>query len=274
MDLIGHDLRRFTTIRDEIADFSRRLGRPIPVTVPISALAGENVVTKSDEMSWYDGPPLLDLLDAAPGESFRAELPLRMPVQGVNRPQTNEHHDFRGYMGRIESGAIEVGQKISVYPNGLTTTVTGIYIGSTPVNRAEAPASVCVTVADELDVSRGDLIADPVSVPQVARKLAADLVWLDRANLDMRRPYLIKHGARTHQAKIESLDHLLDITTLSQIDAEGQLATNEIGRVTLRIGTDVPFDPYEDNRATGAFVVLDPATNATLAGGIIRGAAA
>jgi sulfate adenylyltransferase subunit 1 (EFTu-like GTPase family) len=177
-------------------------------------------------------------------------------------------------MGRIESGSIEVGQKISVYPNGLTTTVTGIYLGSTPLQRAEAPTSVCITVADELDVSRGDIFADPANAPQVARKLAADLVWLDRAALDMRRPYLIKHGARTHQAKIESLDHLLDITTLSQIDAEGKLATNEIGRVTLRIGTDVPFDLYDDNRATGAFVVLDPATNATLAGGIIRGAAA
>jgi sulfate adenylyltransferase large subunit len=274
MDLIGHDLRRFASIRDEIADFSRRLGRPIPQAVPISALAGENVVNRSDEMSWYDGPPLLDLLDAAPGESFRVELPLRMPVQGVNRPQTKEHHDFRGYMGRIESGSIEVGQKISVYPAGLSTTVTGIYIGNTPVSRAEAPTSVVITVADELDVSRGDLIADPASPPQVARKLAADLVWLDRANLDMRRPYLIKHGARTHQAKVESLDHLLDITTLSEIEAEGQLATNEIGRVSLRLGTDIPFDLYEHNRATGAFVVLDPATNATLAGGIIRGAAA
>ena len=129
-------------------------------------------------MAWYDGPPLLDLLDAAPGESFRVELPLRMPVQGVNRPQTKEYHDFRGYMGRIESGAVEVGQKISIYPNGLSTTVTGIYIGSTPMQRAEAPASVCITVADELDVSRGDLIADPVSAPQVTRKLAADLVAL------------------------------------------------------------------------------------------------
>ena len=274
MDLIGHDLRRFAAIRDEISDFSQRLGRPIPQAVPISALAGENVVNKSDEMQWYDGPPLLDLLDAAPGESFRTELPLRMPVQGVNRPQTKEYHDFRGYMGRIESGAIEVGQKISVYPAGLTTTVTGIYIGSTPLQRAEAPSSVVITVADELDVSRGDLIADPAKPPQVARKLAADLIWLDRAALDMRRPYLIKHGARTHQAKVESLDHLLDITTLSEIGAEGQLATNEIGRVSLRLGTDVPFDLYEDNRATGALVVIDPATNATVAGGIIRGGAA
>ena len=274
MDLIGHDLRRFAAIRDEVADFSQRLGRPIPTAVPISALAGENVVHKSDQMQWYDGPPLLDLLDSAPGESFRLESPLRMPVQGVNRPQTTEHHDFRGYMGRIESGAMEVGQKISIYPAGLTTTITGIYVGSTQLQRADAPTSVTITVADELDVTRGDLIGDPANPPQVARKLAADLIWLDRAPLDLRRPYLIKHGARTHQAKVETLDHLLDITTLAEIEAEGQLATNEIGRVALRLGTDVSFDTYEANRATGALVMIDPATNATVAGGIIRGASA
>ena len=274
MDLIGHDLRRFTAISEEIADFCRRLDRPAPVAVPISALNGDNVVRRTGEMSWYEGPTLLELLEQAPGESFRTELPLRLPVQGVNRPpQHGEFRDFRGYMGRIETGALEVGQKIAVYPSGLTTAVAGIYVGSSSVQRAEAPASVTVTFANELDVARGDLIADPFRPPKAARRLAVDLVWLDRAPLDLKRPYLVKHMARIHQARLESLDNLLDVTTLATLEAEGQLATNEIGRVVLRLAGDVPFDVYSENRATGALVLIDPASNATVAGGIIRDAA-
>jgi sulfate adenylyltransferase subunit 1 (EFTu-like GTPase family) len=176
-------------------------------------------------------------------------------------------------MGRIETGSLEVGQKITVYPSGLGATVTGIYLGSTSVQRAEAPASVTVTFANELDVQRGDLIADPYRAPQLARRLAVDLVWLDRTPLDLKRPYLVKHMTRTHQARMESLDNLLDVTTLATLEAEGQLATNEIGRVVVRLANDVPFDPYAENRATGALVLIDPASNSTVAGGIIREAA-
>jgi sulfate adenylyltransferase subunit 1 len=274
MDLIGHDLRRFSAISEEIADFCRRLDRPAPVAVPISALNGDNVVRRTGEMSWYEGPTLLELLEQVPGESFRTELPLRLPVQAVNRPpQVGEFRDFRGYMGRIETGALEVGQKITVYPSGLTTTVAGIYLGNSSVQRAEAPASVTVTFANELDVARGDLIADPFRPPKTARRLAVDLVWLDRTPLDLKRPYLMKHMARIHQARLESLDNLLDVTTLATLEAEGQLATNEIGRVVLRLPAEIPFDAYAENRATGALVLIDPASNATVAGGIIRDAA-
>jgi sulfate adenylyltransferase large subunit len=274
MDLIGHDLRRFAAIRDEIADFCRRLERPAPEAVPISALNGENVVNRSDEMAWYEGPSLLELLERAPGESFRAELPLRLPVQGVNRPsQQGEFRDFRGYMGRIETGSIEVGQKIAVYPGGLTTTIASIHIGSTPCQQANAPASVVVTLADALDVSRGDLIADAFRPPRTARRLAVDLIWLDRMPLDLKRPYLVKHMARIHQARLDSLDNLLDVTTLATLEAEGQLATNEIGRVVLRLANEIPYDAYAENRATGALILIDPASNATVAGGMIHEAA-
>ena len=273
MDLIGNDLRRFAAIRDEVADFSRRLGRPAPATVPISALNGENVMNLSSEMSWYTGPTLLQLLEEAPADSYRMGLPLRLPVQMVNRPQTKELHDFRGYMGRIETGSIEVGQKIAVYPSGLTTTVADIYVGMKKVERAEAPASVTITFADQRDVSRGDLIVAAEAPPQIARRIAVDLIWLDRAPLDLKRGYLVKHGARTHQVKLQSLDNLLDVTTLATLEAEGTLGINEIGRVVLRLASDLPFDPYETNRATGALILIDPATNATVAGGIIRGAA-
>ncbi len=273
MDLIGHDLRRFANIRDEVADFSQRLGRPAPAAVPISALNGENVMTRSSEMSWYDGPTLLELLEDAPADSYRMGLPLRLPIQMVNRPQTKELHDFRGYMGRIETGSIAVGQKIAVYPSGLTTTVAEIYLGAKKVERADAPASVTVTFADQRDVSRGDLIVAADAVPQIGRRLSVDLIWLDRQPLDLKRTYFIKHGARAHQAKPQSLDNLLDVTTLATLEAEGTLGVNEIGRVVLRLAADLPFDPYEVNRATGSLILIDPATNATVAGGIIRGAA-
>ena len=213
------------------------------------------------------------LLEEAPADSYRMGLPLRLPVQMVNRPQTKELHDFRGYMGRIETGSIEVGQKIAVYPSGLTTTVADIYVGMKKVERAEAPASVTITFADQRDVSRGDLIVAAEAPPQIARRIAVDLIWLDRAPLDLKRGYLVKHGARTHQVKLQSLDNLLDVTTLATLEAEGTLGINEIGRVVLRLASDLPFDPYETNRATGALILIDPATNATVAGGIIRGAA-
>jgi sulfate adenylyltransferase subunit 1 len=226
------------------------------------------VVERGARLPWWDGPTLLELLEAAPPEHLGGREPLRFPVQWVCRPQTAEHHDFRGVAGRVESGEVAVGDRIRVLPSGLETRVTEIRLGDERLERAVSEQSVTLVLEDQVDVSRGDLLASPASAPEPVRRVDAMLCWLSERPLSPRRRYLVRHTTRETKADVAGISWRVDLAALEQVPAEG-LAMNDIGRVTLRLAAPIAADRYEENRATGAFIVIDEATNDTAGAGMI-----
>ena len=243
MDLVGFDRGVYDAIRDSFTDL---LDGSAVHTIPLSALHGDNVVERSDRTPWFAGPPLLEYLETVTLQETTATAPFRMPVQLVVRPD----HTFRGYAGRIASGTIRPGDPVKVWPSGVTTRISRIVTWDGDLESAFAPMSVTLTLEDDVDVSRGDLLAaGPV---QVGRSVAAHVVWMDERPLDPGRVYLLKHASRTVTAEIDT-----------------PLALNEIGLVTVTASRPLVFDAYEGNRATGSFLLIDPATNATAGAGLI-----
>ena len=246
MDLVGFSRTVFEEIRD---GFSGLLDGASLHAIPISALHGDNVVTRSAETPWFTGAPLLEYLETITVDSEAAARPFRLPVQLVLRPD----HEFRGYAGQIASGTIRPGDPVTVYPSGRRSRVTRIVTWDGDLELAHAPMSVTVTLDDEIDISRGDILA--TSPLQAGRRVEAQVVWMDERPLDPRRVYLLKHATRIVSAELK-----------------GTLALNDIGLVPVTASRPLVFDPYEQNRTTGSFVIVDPATNATAgAGMIVRG---
>jgi bifunctional enzyme CysN/CysC len=264
MDLVEFSQERFDEIAHEFDAFVAGLGATTDVVaVPISALNGDNVVDRSPSTPWYQGPTLLDHLERVEPAVADIRTGARLPVQYVLRPQTDEFHDYRGYAGTIAGGVLRPGDEVVVLPSGRTTTVVGI---------EGAHRAVSVQLADDLDVSRGDLIAAAADPPPVRRELDATLCWFDEnASLKSGETYLLKHTTRTVKARVESVVHRVDVESLATEDADG-LALNEIGRVRLRLGHPIFADPYSANRATGCFVLIDQHSNDTVAAGIVRDA--
>jgi bifunctional enzyme CysN/CysC len=264
MDLVEFSQERFDEIAHEFDAFVAGLGATTDVVaVPISALNGDNVVDRSPSTPWYQGPTLLDHLERVEPAVADTRTGARLPVQYVLRPQTDEFHDYRGYAGTIAGGVLRPGDEVVVLPSGRTTTVVGI---------EGAHRAVSVQLADDLDVSRGDLIAAAADPPPVRRELDATLCWFDEnASLKSGETYLLKHTTRTVKARVESVVHRVDVESLATEDADG-LALNEIGRVRLRLGHPIFADPYSANRATGCFVLIDQHSNDTVAAGIVRDA--
>jgi len=272
MDLVDYAQSVFEEIRTGFGGFLQRMGAADCVFVPVSALHGDNVVDRSAHMAWYSGPTLLDVLEQAdPG---RGEQPLRFPVQMVSRPQQGQDAAFRGYMGRIESGSVRPGDRVVVLPGGQETRVKQILAwtgeGLTTRSAACAPQSVTLVLADELDVSRGDMIAAAAEPPRVAREMEAIVCWMDNSPLDSRRKYLVKHTTRTAKAVIRSVLSRLDVNTALESQPDG-LALNDIGRVRLAVQTPLAFDRYRDNRSSGGFILIDESTHHTVAAGMITG---
>jgi sulfate adenylyltransferase subunit 1 len=273
MDLVGYAAAPFEAI---CADFRAWLDRQPALHVgvdfiPISALAGANVVDRHPLLAWFDGPTLIELLEQAPAHEADLEAPLRLPVQWVCRPSQS---DFRGYAGRIETGEIALGDEIVVFPSGRRSTVDGIAIGSTPVDRACAGQSVMVTLADELDISRGDLLArSGPSAPRPASRIDATVCWLGRQPLDSRRDYLLRQATRETRVRVGAVGARLDIEALEWQEAASRAEPNDIVRLQLDTQHPVAADTYAENRATGSFILIDPATNDTLAAGLIAGIA-
>jgi sulfate adenylyltransferase subunit 1 (EFTu-like GTPase family) len=214
--------------------------------IPISALDGDNVVTRSEQTPWFTGAPLLEYLETVAVDKNVHAHPFRLPVQLVLRP----NQEFRGYAGQIASGTIRPGDAISVWPSGRRTRVKRIATWDGDLDLAHAPMSVTLTLEDDVDVSRGDVLA--TTVPQIGRRFEAHIVWMDERPLDPRRVYLLKHAARVVTAELDST-----------------LAMNDIGLVNVRSSRPLVFDPYPENRATGSFIVIDPATSATAGAGMI-----
>ncbi|MCV7257415.1 adenylyl-sulfate kinase [Mycobacterium shimoidei] len=270
MDLIDWDRETFEAIRDEFHAFATRLDIHDVATIPMSALHGDNVVTKSDRTPWYDGPALLSHLEKVYIAGDRNMVDVRFPVQYVIRPKTHEHHDYRSYAGSVASGVMRPGDEVIVLPAGKVSRITGIDGPSGPVDEAFPPMAVSVRLADDIDISRGDMIARTNNHPRVTQDFDATVCWMaDGSVLEPGREYLIKHTTRTTRAKVTTLDYRLDVNTLHRDKSATALQLNELGRVSLRTQVPLLLDEYTRNASTGSFILIDPATNGTVAAGMV-----
>jgi sulfate adenylyltransferase large subunit len=263
MDLVDFDRGKFDAIVAELAEIARRVELKGLFAIPVSALAGDNIVTPSTRMSWWTGGTMLDHLETVSVTEEHAPTGFRLPVQLVLRPGLG----YRGFAGQIVSGTIRTGDEIVVLPSGRRTRVTGVDVGGTDVGTGHAPMSVALRLADDIDVSRGDMFVRADDLPRVASDVDADLVWMSERALDPEKTYLLKHTTRTVRATVEVLE-TADPETL-QPTAAAPLALNDIGRVRVRCRTPIFFDPYRTNRGTGAFILIDAVTNDTVAAGMI-----
>jgi bifunctional enzyme CysN/CysC len=270
MDLIDWDRERFESIRDEFHAFAARLDVQDVTSIPLSALHGDNVVTKSDRAPWYDGPALLSHLEEVYIAGDRNLVDVRFPVQYVIRPHTLEHQDHRSYAGTVASGVMRPGDEVVVLPLGKTTRITAIEGPNGPVAEAFPPMAVSISLADEIDISRGDMIARTNNHPRVAQQFDATVCWMaDGTALEPGRDYVIKHTTRTTRARITALDYRLDVNTLHRDKSATALKLNELGRISLRSQVPLLLDEYTRNASTGSFILIDPDTNGTVAAGMV-----
>jgi sulfate adenylyltransferase subunit 1 len=268
MDLVGWSRARFEEIRADYLAFAGRLGIEDVRFLPISALAGDGVVERGTNLGWYDGPTLLELLEGAPAAHTEQAEGFRFPVQWVCRPHDDAFHDFRGFTGRVEAGVVVVGDTIQHLPSGRTTRVKEIRLGDALLEQAGAEQSVTILLEDALDVSRGDMLVHPENAPAATRKVDATVCWLSEAPLSPARRYLVRHTTRETRAQVAEIAWRVDLGDLERKPAAG-LAMNDIGRVSLRLAQPIFADRYADSRATGAFIVVDEATNDTVGAGMI-----
>ena len=268
IDLVGYDEAVLTAIGKDFAGLARSLGfaDEAVVTIPVSALVGDNVVDRSEHTRWYDGPTLLGHLESVPVTGPEVAAPFRMPVQYVIR-----HHatDYRGYAGRVAAGSVAPGDEVVVLPGGTRTTVTAVDTADGPLDGAGARRSVTVRLADDIDIARGDLLAAAAAPPRVTTELDATLCWLSDRPLRPGARLLLKHGARTTQVIVGALGERLDTDAVAYVEAPDRLAVNDIARVSLRTADPLPVDDYADVRATGSFLLIDPPSGATLAAGLV-----
>jgi bifunctional enzyme CysN/CysC len=273
MDLVDYDQAVFDRIHDEITAFATKLEVRDLTFIPISALHGDNVVERSANMPWYDGPSLLHHLENVHIASDRNLIDVRFPVQYVIRPhRSTDHdlHDYRGYAGQVAGGVLKPGDEVLHLPSGLTTHITDIDTADGPVAEAFSPMSVTLRLADEIDISRGDMICRPHNQPTVAQDIEAMVCWMSvERPLTPRTKLVIKHTTRTARALVRDLHYRLDVNTLHRDEDAQSLSLNEIGRVGLRITQPLFVDDYSRNRLTGGFILVDEATNGTVAAGMI-----
>jgi bifunctional enzyme CysN/CysC len=271
MDLVDYDQDVFNRIRSEYIDFATRLDVPDLTFIPISALHGDNVVDRSANTDWYSGATLLHHLEEIYIASDRNMVDVRFPVQYVIRPQSTEHHDFRGYAGAVAGGVMKPGDEVAVLPSGFTTTIKAIHGPHGTVEEAVSPMSVIIQLQDELDVSRGDMICRINNQPQVTQDLEAMVCWMsDVSQLTAGSKLAIKHTTKWARALVKDLRYRLDINTLHRDEAATSLTLNEIGRVRLRTTQPLFADDYQSNRMTGSFILVDEASNVTVGAGMIR----
>jgi sulfate adenylyltransferase subunit 1 len=271
IDLVSYDEATFAVIAEEFAAHAASLGYPrgSVLSIPVSALQGDNVATPSEHTPWYSGPTLLEHLETVPVAPDPHDAAFRFPVQYVIRPRTPEYPDYRGYAGQIAAGTIRPGDEVVVLPRGLRTKVERIDTADGPLQEAGAGTSVTVLLADDLDISRGDLIAAADRQPTVTDEITATLCWLSSKPLVPGSKLLVKHGARTVQALVQEITARFDEQTLSSVDGPDSLELNDIGRVILRTSEAIPVDDYGTSPRTGAFLVIDPKDGDTLAAGMV-----
>ncbi|MEV1076432.1 sulfate adenylyltransferase subunit 1 [Micromonospora parva] len=270
MDLVDWSQEVYERIADEFTAFAAKLDVPDLTVVPVSALRGDNIVSRSENMQWYEGPSLLHHLERVHIASDRNLVDVRFPVQYVIRPQSTTVTDYRGYAGQVASGVLKPGDEVMVLPSGFTSRIAAVETADGPVAEAFPPMSVTVRLADEIDISRGDLICRPNNAPAVAQDIEAMVCWMDEtAPLRVGGRYAIKHTTRSARAIVRGLHYRLDINSLHRDESADELRLNEIGRVRLRTTVPLLADEYRRNRTTGGFVIIDEATNRTVGAAMI-----
>ncbi|OLM30547.1 Sulfate adenylyltransferase subunit 1 [Pseudonocardia sp. Ae717_Ps2] len=271
IDLIGYDEAKIADIEREFTELTRSLGFDDAAVqvIPVSALVGDNVASRSGHTPWYTGPTLLEHLESVPVEGPDTTAPFRMPVQYVIRPRTDELHDYRGYAGQVASGTVRPGDEVVVLPERHRTTVSEVRTADGPLAAAGAGLSVTVLLADDIDAPRGALIAAASDLPEVTSEIDATLCWLAEKPLLPGARLLLKHGTRTTQVIVGALGSRLDTETVSYAPAPEKLEINDIGRVSLRVADPLPVDAYARVRTTGGFLLIDPPTGNTLAAGLV-----
>ncbi|MFJ9175538.1 sulfate adenylyltransferase subunit 1 [Streptomyces sp. NPDC102360] len=268
MDLVDYEETVFAKIAEEFTAYAGQLGVPEITAIPISALAGDNVVEPSANMDWYGGPTVLEHLETVPVSHDLTSCHARLPVQYVIRPQTAEHPDYRGYAGQIAAGTFRVGESVTVLPSGRTSKVTGIDLLGTAVDVAWTPQSVTLLLEDDIDISRGDLIVPSHDAPATSQDIEATVCHVADTPLVVGQRVLLKHTTRTVKAIVKEIPSRLTLDDLSQHPEPGQLVANDIGRVKVRIAEALAIDSYADSRRTGSFLLVDPADGTTLAAGM------
>jgi len=269
MDLVNFDRTVYDRIVNAYQEFAAQLGLKDIRPIPLSALTGDNVVDASDNMPWYQGPTLIELLESLPVYDECHDEPLRFPVQLVARHAGHEANDFRGYMGRIEAGSVMRGDKLIVQPGGQSATVKDVQLLNASLESAKAGQSVTILLEEYLDISRGDMLVSTERPATLLKSVNADVCWLSEEPLDLRRKYWLKHTTRQVPARVAKVDTLLDINTQERRPAEG-LKLNDIARITINVQQPLAADSYADSRSTGAFILIDEVTHQTVAAGMIR----
>jgi len=271
MDLVDYSENVFESIRADFVGFAAKLRIPDLAVVPVSALAGDNIVHRSPHMPWYDGPSLLHHLENVHVASDRNLIDVRFPVQYVIRPQSSEHHDYRGYAGQVAGGLLKKGDEVMVLPSGFMSRIAEVATADGPVDEAFPPMSVTVRLEDEIDISRGDMLCRPNNMPAVTQDIDAMICWMDEsATLQAGKKYAIKHTTRAARTIVKDIRYRLDVNTLHRDEEADRLSLNDIGRVQLRTTIPLMCDEYSRNRATGGFILIDEATNRTVAAGMIN----
>jgi len=269
MDLVDWDEKVFDRIKDEFRQFATKLDVGDLSFVPVSALLGDNVVHRSENMPWYEGTSLLHHLEDVHIASDRNLIDVRFPVQYVIRPQSTEHHDYRGYAGTVAGGVMKPGDEVVVLESGMKTTIAGIDTADGPVDEAYPPMAVTVRLTDDIDISRGDMMCRPQNQPRGTQDIEAMVCWMTDEPLRVRGMYAIKHTTRSVRGQIRDVDYRIDVNTLHRDESADTLSLNEIGRIKLRTTKPLFVDEYRRNRTTGSFLIIDEATGATVGAGMI-----
>ncbi len=268
MDLVGYDYAAFDRIQRAFDDFAAKLDIPEIHYIPISALVGDNVVVKSDNMPWYQGPTLLHTLENVHIASDYNHIDARFPVQSVIRPQTDALHDYRGYIGRIEGGIFRPGDEIVAQPSGFSSRIKSIDTFEGPEEEAFAPMSVCITLEDDIDIGRGDMLVKPNNQPVISQDVDVMMCWFNQKPLIMGGKYLLRHTTKEVRGVVKEISYKLDINTLKRIEDDKKIGMNDIAKVKLRVSSPLMVDSYRRNRGTGSLILVDEFTNETVGAGM------
>ncbi|TAG08264.1 MAG: sulfate adenylyltransferase subunit CysN [Verrucomicrobia bacterium] len=271
MDLVDYSEEVYQNIITDFRNFASRLDNIVEITdIPISALNGDNVVDKSEHMPWYQGPTFLYHLEHVYVGGEENHVEARFPVQWVVRPMSDEWHDFRGYAGRVAGGVFKPGDAVTALPSGFSTKIKAIHTHDGELQEAFSPQSVCITLEEEIDISRGDTLVKNNNPPQISQNIEAMICWFSAKPMPPNAKLIIRHTTQETKAIVQEIKYHVDINTLHKIEPIDTFQMNDIGRITLRTAVPLIYDSYRNNRTTGSFILIDPGTNETVAAGMIR----
>jgi sulfate adenylyltransferase subunit 1 len=269
MDLVRYEQEPFEKIKKDFKDFSSKLDIPDIQYIPISALKGDNVVNKSENMPWYEGASLLYALETVQVASDWNHIDCRFPVQRVIRPQSDKYHDYRGYAGRVAGGIFKPGDEVMALPSGLTSKITSIGTLNGELEEAFPPMSISITLEDDIDISRGDMIVKPDNQPNVGQDIELMICWLNEKPLVSGGKYTIRHTTKEARCIVKEIKYKVNINTLHRIEDDLNIGLNDIGRIHIRTTAPLMFDSYKKNRITGSLILIDEFTNETIGAGMI-----